>query len=185
MATSDAAPQTARCIVCREDIRAGARVCTHCDSAQDWTRHLARWSTVAAAVLGLGSLVSAAYSLWKLVPSPAKIEAITLSCRKDSISLALVNVGDKPGAVRNVTLRIKSAGKSMDPISLSSERREENPIIEAGKTAAINYIYRIANAPSPFPAVPAGASCQYFLSVGVADFSGTAVPATTQCDCPS
>lgn len=184
MATSDAAPQTTRCVVCREDIRAGAKVCTHCDSAQDWTRHLARWSTVAAAVLGLGSLISAAYSLWKLVPSPAKVEAIVLSCRKDSVSLALVNVGDKPGAVRNVTLQIKSSAQSMDPILLSPERRDENPIIEGGKTATVNYIYRIADVPSPFPPLPTGASCQYFLSAGVVGFSGATDRATTQCDCP-
>lgn len=182
--TSEASPQAARCVVCREDVRLGAKVCTHCQSAQDWTRHLARWSTVAAAVLGLGSLVSAAYSLWKLVPSPAKIEAIVLNCQKDSVSLALVNVGDKPGAVRSVALQIKSAARSMDPIMLSPERRDENPIIEAGKTATVNYIYRIANAPLPFPSPPTGAPCKYFVSIGVVDFSGTAVPATTQCDCP-
>jgi hypothetical protein len=177
------ASATTRCVVCQEDIRQGARLCTHCDSAQDWTRHLARWSTLAAAVLGVGSLVSAAYSLWKLVPSPAKIEAVTLSCQHDSVSLALVNVGDKPGAVRSVSLQVKSATESKGPIPLSALRGDENPIIEAGKSATLSYVNRVANARSPFPRPPGG-SCQYVLSIGAVDFRAGNVPFTTQCDCP-
>jgi hypothetical protein len=183
--TGEGAAATVRCVVCQEDIRRGAKVCTHCKSAQDFTRHIARWSTVAAAVLGVGSLVSAAYSLWKLVPSPARIEAIALSCQRDLVSLALVNVGDRPGAVRSVALQVTSAAGPTAPIELSPERGDENLVIESGRTATVNYVYRIAGAPSPFSPGSTGERCRYVLSVGAVDFSGKTVPSTTECDCPS
>lgn len=184
MATSPAsASATTRCVVCREDIRQGARVCTHCDSTQDWTRHLARWSTLAAAVLGVGSLASAAYSLYKLVPSPARIEAVALSCQSDMVSLALVNVGDKPGAVRSVSLQVKTATESKGPIPLSAFHVDQNPIIEAGKSATLRYVYRLENAPLKFPRSEGG-SCEYVLSIAAVDFRAGDVPLTTKCDCP-
>lgn len=178
------AEEMVRCVVCQEDIRRGSKLCKHCKSAQDFTRVLARLSTVTAAVLSVGSLVTAAYSLWKLVPSPAKIEAIALSCQKDSVKLALVNVGDKTGVVRSVDLQIESATAKPGQISLSPERFDEKLIIEPGKSGTVDYSYRVSNSPVPFPFAPGAGTCRYVFSIGAVDFSGKTAPSKAECECP-
>lgn len=178
------AEEMVQCVVCQEDIRRGSRICKHCKSAQDFTRHLTRWSSVAAAALSVGSLVTAAYSLWKLVPSPAKIEAIALSCQKDSVKLALVNVGDKTGVVRSVDLQIESATAKPDQISLSPESFDAKLIIESGKSSTVDYVYRVSNSPAPFPLAPGATACRYVLSIGAVDFSGKTAPSKAECECP-
>jgi hypothetical protein len=124
--------------------------------------------------------------LWKLVPSPAKIEAVALSCQKDAVKLALVNVGDKPGAVRSLDLQIESATGKANSVNLSPDRVDENLVIEPGKSKVVDYIYRIGDAPSPFPSILLGSnSCRYVLSIGAVNFSGKTAPSTAECKCPS
>lgn len=172
------------CVVCREQIRRGAEICTHCHSPQNWTRHVARWSAVTAAIVGALSLASAAVSLWKIVPSAAKLEALVLKCEKDSVNLGLVNVGDKPGAVGSVELQLQSASGRGKAIRLSPERVDEKVIVEPAKSVATTYVYRSGGAVAPFPVVQAATDCHYLLSITSVDFSGTNTSSIARCDCP-
>ena len=172
------------CVVCREPIRLGAKVCVHCERAQDWTRHLIRWSTLAAAAVAVLSLVSAALSLRELVPRSANLSVIPLACESESVELAVSNLGDKPGMIRKVSLKFRVDGNLGDKKMLLAAMKGEK-IIAPHETSNIEYKRFIADAEASFsvPSVDTK-TCEYVISVQTADFEGIEAQQEVECHCP-
>ena len=166
------------CVVCREDIRAGAALCIHCKSPQGWTRHLARWSAIVGAVVGLSSLVSGAVSLAKLVPADARITAIPIACSRETVTVALGNAGDKAGVAESITLQ------GSKPVVLSPREGDAKPLIGGRQSSVIAYAYRERRTPAPLPQ-PSGDKCKYRLTLNTIDFAGKKLASDFECDCSS
>jgi predicted nucleic acid-binding Zn ribbon protein len=171
------------CVVCQEPIRQGAKVCMHCDRVQDWTRHLMRWSTLAGAAVAVLSLVSAAFSLRELIPTPANLKVIPIACGSESVELAVSNLGDKPGMLQQVSLRFREDGKLGDKILLLTAVKGEK-IIAAHKTNKLEYKWFVADTVASFSGRFMGTKdCAYVISVKTVDFEGVEVQQEVKCPC--
>ena len=180
-----------RCVVCREEIIAGARLCTHCNTPQGWSRHVVGVASVAGAVVTVLSLVGAAVSLggaWqtlqKLVPAPAKLTAIARACGRDTVELGVANLGDKPALLQSVTLRLRLDGSLREPVPLTAVAGAE--IIEPHKMQPITYEHRVSGAVSPLrPTLTGVAACDYLITVETATIEGPGRPVEMTCACPA
>jgi len=178
---------TVPCVVCREGIRCGAALCIHCKSPQGWTRHLARWSAIVAAVVGLSSLVTGAVSLAKLVPADAQITAIPIACSREAVKVALGNAGDKAGVADSISLQIDDGtAQQALPVVLSPKEGDAKPIIGGRQSSVIVYEYRVSDAPAPL-LVRASVTgiCKYRLTLNAVDFAGKKLTSAFECGCPS
>jgi predicted nucleic acid-binding Zn ribbon protein len=179
------------CVVCREPIQQGAKICIHCSNAQNWTRHLTRWGTLAGAVVGVVSVATAAYSLSRLVPASARISAVPLACERESVRIAFTNLGDKAGLVRAVVLSLRIDGALGERSVLTSTPDGEkaggdNFVIEPGKTRAIVYRWQTAGAAGSIPVPRVGTHrCMYSVAVETVDFEGASKSIALQCSCPA
>lgn len=149
---------------------------------------MTRLGAGAAAILTIASLITAAWSLTKLVPSPTQIEAVALSCDRNGVKLALANVGGKPGVVQAVDLQIVGGAATGDLLRLFPETDGHNDklVVEPGKTSTLTYRYKVVNTPAPIP-YPESATkeCRSLLTITAVDFSGTTKLSKAVCDCPA
>jgi hypothetical protein len=103
-------PLEARCKVCREDIRVGARKCTHCDSYQDWRRLMGFSQSVLSLLVALVSVsvvaVPVFYKLFATETDDLRISILELG--GPHLTLIVSNVGSRAGAVRSVRLNKNS-----------------------------------------------------------------------------
>lgn len=172
------------CVVCREPIRSGAKVCNHCKRSQNWTRHLLRWSTVAGAIVAVLSLVSTAISLRELIASPSDLKVIPLACGNESVELAVSNLGDKPGLIRQVALQIMANGSVLDKEVLLTAKQGDK-IVKPHETQKIVYVMLVSDSPGPFPIPPVGIdTCTFVISVQTVDFEGNELKQKANCPCP-
>src|SRR6185295_5160288 len=105
---------TIPCVVCREPIRRGAHRCIHCQSAQDWTRYVARWSSFWTAVLALVPLWSGALALRQLAfpDHRPNVRIRPIACTEQGLVLAITNSGKGPGLFGESTLRVEVGGQA-------------------------------------------------------------------------
>ena len=173
------------CVVCREPILLGAKVCNHCRKAQNWTRHLTRWGTMVGAGVASLSLVSGAFSLRELMTDPAKLRVIPKDCQRRSLELAVTNLGDKPAMVRRAILELKLDGTvSGEEMPLTVSEGEE--IIAPHDTHRIIYKRMVHDTPADFFAPLVGVtSCGYIVSVETVDFEGNTKSLMMTCPCPA
>lgn len=183
--------ETVRCVVCRESIKPSAKVCIHCSSAQNWTRHLMRWGTIVGAVISMVSLATAAYSLTKLIPASARIQAVPLACKSESVRIAFTNLGDKAGLVREAMLTLRIDGVDGEKSALASVfsddgAKNDNSVIEPGKTRVIAYEWQSAGVSGLIPLPSVGTrQCIYSISLETVDFEGAIRSLAIQCSCPA
>ena len=148
------------CVVCREPILPGAKVCVHCNRSQNWTRHLMRWSTIAGAIVAVMSLVSTSISLRGLISSPANLKVIPLACEKESVALAVSNLGDKPGMVRRVAVQIMADGSLLQKEAVLTAASGQK-IVKPHETEKIEYVMLSSGLPIPLPIPSVGVEKMY------------------------
>lgn len=187
----DGEQSTTPCRVCRELIQLGAQVCTHCNSQQDWTRHLFRWKDILVTVLALVPLWSAAVSLHRLAfePSIPKIQAVVLACSRDKISVAVANVGSAASVLGPPKLVIIRAGSSskMSAYMLVQDGTEgvAASVLDAGKTASLQLAPQLQGTKALLPAGTAsGRDCAYEVQFPYRSFDGRAGTTSDRCHCP-
>lgn len=110
------------CRQCMLPVPVGARLCSHCNSYQDWRGFLAVSNAVLALLVALVSVSSLAL--------PAIVAAgrshrsqVTVSSpvfEKEDVLLVATNVGDRPGIVRRAELRSDLVGAQADLELLSA-----------------------------------------------------------------
>jgi hypothetical protein len=94
------------CVMCREPVRPGARICTHCNSFQDWKRYFSVGSTVLALLVALLSVATtAAPALQRIFTrdrSDLRVALLSTEGREGSASV--INSGNKPGFIGQIYL---------------------------------------------------------------------------------
>jgi predicted nucleic acid-binding Zn ribbon protein len=172
------------CIVCREAIKPGAQVCIHCDSAQDWTRHVARWSTFGAAILALLPLWSGASSLRQLAfpRHGAEVHVRPVRCTPDQIDLAVTNSGDRPAILVDFTLEVRSDGTPLKQYALVP-KSVDSRLLKPDDTFILGLEPRTEGAPVTVPTVSTKV-CEYRARVRIEGFSENPDDVTVTCACP-
>ena len=80
----------------------GARKCIHCDSFQDWRRHLNISSTVLALMIALISVISLSYPIFRelWISDDSEIHLNFIRVKSDStLQFLASNSGNRPGLV--------------------------------------------------------------------------------------
>lgn len=174
------------CVVCREPILCGAKVCNHCKRSQDWTRYLIRGSTFVGAAVAVLSLVSAAYSLTELIVVPAELGVLSKACTDESLELAVTNLGDRPAMLTQVALRLRLGGDITDKsMKLTAVQGEE--IVAPHATQKITYARKLAN-DTPASLADASANtenCAYIVDIETVDFEDNEKTFVVECPCPA
>ncbi len=93
-----------KCITCCEEMKDGAMKCIHCDSFQDYRRHLRFSSTVLALLVALISVLTFAIPAIKSVITPknSNIKFTFQGFGEKSIVYIVSNKGIRPGGVGDV-----------------------------------------------------------------------------------
>jgi hypothetical protein len=105
-----------RCSTCQELILQGAKKCIHCESFQDWRRHLTANTAILAAcislVVAIPAVVPFVHEAWRKSDSNMAIAAVS-SVQYGRIHVLMTNFGKKAGAVdfMKVLLPIKEPSK--------------------------------------------------------------------------
>lgn len=176
---------TVPCIVCKEPIHRGARICTQCKSWQDWTRHLTRWSTTIAAALAIVPLWTGAVSLYKIAfHHAAEIKIQALTCDISAVTLVVTNSGDRAGILGSSSLSLQvndiSVGK---PITLRAV--EEHPVVRPRETFVLRLEPRVEGVPSVIPVPTNAKTCAYHVATEVREFERGSHEALVSCACPA
>jgi hypothetical protein len=193
---TSAAPTTP-CVVCREPMQYGAEKCTKCDSYQDWSRYLTRWSAALTSVLALAPLSAIAVALYSLAATPQPdLRFAALACTQETVTVAVTNLGKAAGIVNGPTFRMIDGGQQTSgAIELST--REPQMIVKPGEARIANYTGAIRGAPASLPAAGSLGACRYEIGFGVLAFpsgnsffstaatGGTSSSLrTVSCECP-
>jgi hypothetical protein len=178
---------TVPCVACQEPIRRGASICTHCDSVQNVTRYLFRWSTLVTAAVALLPLWQGAQAL-RQIANPdhhAQVEFIAMACTRDHVVLAVTNSGDRPGIISAVTLHVFVDGKEPNaPFTLTPPASQR--VVEPGRTLTLELSPTVEGVPTQFPEAPdTQAICEYRISIEVYAFAKGDSSMTLSCPCAS
>lgn len=142
-----------------------------------------RWSTIAGAIVAVMSLVSTSISLRELISSPANLKVIPLACEKESVELAVSNLGDKPGMVRRVAVQIMADGGLLENEFVLSATSGEK-IVKPHETEKIEYVMLSSGLPIPLPIPSVGVEkCTLIIAVQTVDFEGSELKQEVRCPC--
>lgn len=86
-----------KCIECRKEIIAGARLCVECGSLQDWRRHVKTWTPLLGFVLAFLAFVFSIAPQFKsaFFPSSPKFSAYIRAVSERSITFDISNLGER------------------------------------------------------------------------------------------
>jgi len=176
--------ETKPCIVCHEAIRRGARLCIHCESAQDWTRHILRWTGVWTAVLALLPLWSGALALLEIAfPNhKAEVKFQPISCTKDAVILAVTNTGDRPGIISKSVLTMW-VGNQITEAKFDLMPATKQRVVRPGQTFTLQLGPQVEGTSSTLPS-GRSKSCEYRIETQVDAFDLGSYPVTVKCPCP-
>jgi hypothetical protein len=186
MADGDASK--VQCIVCREDIRAGAMVCTQCKNPQNWARHVVMWKDLGTATLALVPLWGGAIALWTLAfkEPTAAVRAIAAGCDRSSIVLALSNEGEAAAVLKLPTIRItRSAQTTPTAIELRPEGAYPY-LLPAKQSQSVTLKPRVAGTAADLPTTLAQSqdACSVTIDVRFQGFNGKERLTSANCQCP-
>lgn len=177
------------CRVCCEPVLVGANKCTHCDSYQDWTRYLLRWSSVGVAVLALLPLWGIFQSLHQIAfaEKAPRIQAALTTCQHDVITAAYINSGTVDGIVTDFSVTLEYDGKVSEPDFAVRAKPDGDIVISPNQPATlINYRAYIGGKETLFLKPNHGRSnCFFRLNVIWSDFTEQTRTLEPNCTCPA
>lgn len=105
-----------RCRQCRRPLLSGARLCSHCNSYQDWRGFISVSNSVLALLVALVSVASIALPAFlnALRPHRSQVTVSNPVFEREQVLLAATNVGERPGIVRRAELRSDLLGGQAD-----------------------------------------------------------------------
>lgn len=108
--TQTAGPSTVACIVCKEEIKAGAQKCIHCDSFQDWRASLTVSSSVLALLVALVSVIGVTAPVLHsvLVKPNSRVLFAFEKAQLQSVFVVASNPGDRPGSLGTAEIKVES-----------------------------------------------------------------------------
>lgn len=115
-----ASSQISECIVCREQIKAGARKCIHCDSFQDWREYFNFSSSVLAWLVALVSVISLSLPVIRdaLQKDNSKVVLTFQGIEEGYISLIASNLGTRAGSIGSAELNFDNGDGETQSFSL-------------------------------------------------------------------
>jgi hypothetical protein len=166
----------------------GAEKCTECDSYQDWTRHIFRWSGVGAAVIAVVPLWGMAWSLWQIaMPTNADIRVSTMACSPNQITVAAANIGQKTGVIKNVEFAVVRDPAPQKDVYRDTRNLTTDQIVAIKPNDVVIVKYQpVSGGPEDLPIKQSSASCRYeltFTALGLGISRSDQTTAT--CDCPT
>jgi hypothetical protein len=176
------------CIVCREPIKPQAQICIHCKSAQNWTRHVIRWSVLVGGLLTLLPLWSGAWSLNKLAfpRHHVDIRIQPIKCAVDTVELAITNRGDRAGFVGDFNLDVEVNRKTLNHFILAPKNQEAT-LLKPSDTVRLSLEPQSADVAVSLPALPKHSTdiCEYHISTQVNAFDNLPTTSDIFCACPT
>jgi len=132
------------CKVCGEPIAKEAKKCIHCDSYQDWRRHLSFSSTVLALLTALLSVATVAVPVLRdLVIEPdSNLVASFQSLDNHSANFVVSNTGSRPGTVGQARFWIIDKTDHGTGFSLPMKGSPDQVFIEPQKSKLISFDLR-------------------------------------------
>ncbi len=108
------------CIVCREQIKAGARKCIHCDSYQDWREYFNFSGSVLAWLVALVSVITLSLPVIKnaLQKDNSNVVLAFQGIEEGYISLIASNLGTRPGSIGSAELNFDKGDGETQTFSL-------------------------------------------------------------------
>ncbi len=167
-AGSDIAVDYVPCVACAEPIPKAARLCRHCKTRQDWTRHILDWKEVAGAVMAVLPLWAGAIALTApLIQGKAPdLAVIDAACTDSSAVLTLTNSGEAPAVLGSMRLTAPWMDQSL----------HLRPEVDATRTIAAGGLETLSVQPTLegnlAPMVRAGSRQPVTLTVDYVDFDG-------------
>ena len=180
-------PDSIPCAVCALPIPRAARLCTHCNCAQNpWVRWARRVSVVAAGIVALLPLVDAASSLRSLAAGQHKadVRLRAVDCQPSGITIAAMNFGRGPAFLRSPALRIEGGHSGTAPELELRPDKDEVALLEPSGTVALKFTGWVRTASVDLPRRSGTQPCLYRTTLVVEDTSGTQ-PQEAQCECPT
>ncbi len=98
-------PATKPCILCASDIPLAARYCTHCESYQNWRRHIQFGNVTLTLLVALVAVIGGlAGPMGALLNRPnSNLLGSGLIVEAGSITLTISNLGDRQGIIDDIT----------------------------------------------------------------------------------
>src|SRR5882724_7238207 len=127
------------CILCREQIPSGAKICTKCDSYQDWRRYFGVSSTVLSLLVALVSVLTVAVPVVRnaLTPDRSDVRCSVLEWSAGGVTLVVSNRGVRPAILKNLRLKpVTSTGRETNIIFAADFA---DPLLEPGKFRTVRF----------------------------------------------
>ena len=121
------------CRFCRETIADRARICKHCDSRQDWVRHINFSNTTLSLLVALLSVMTVAapvlFRAWHGKFSDVFVKSFHWT--ENGVSLVLENRGTVPGYVRSCKFAVPLAAGGVQEINTNLDPRSSTRLVPA------------------------------------------------------
>jgi hypothetical protein len=127
--------------MCRKEIPSGAKICTECDSYQDWRRYFGLSSTILSLLVALVSVLTVAVPVLRhaLTADRSEIRCNVLGWNENSgeVTLVVSNKGPRPSAIKALTLQPNTSKIPESPFQFDSDFSD--PILEPGKYKTVTF----------------------------------------------
>ncbi|VAV85112.1 hypothetical protein MNBD_DELTA01-216 [hydrothermal vent metagenome] len=177
------------CVICKAEIKTGAKKCTSCNSFQGPLRRLLAGVDIRSLV-ALVPIITLAFLFIKdqVVTHKSDLQISILECRQDMVKIVASNLGDraallKPKANLFVLLDGKESGdlKSL----VRSPTNETPPLVKPDQTIVASYNPILNKRTYTLPKYPQGVSnCQYKIIFDVIAFDHKPSSVEKTCVCP-
>jgi predicted nucleic acid-binding Zn ribbon protein len=135
--------EESRCFLCRKPIPRGARICTECNTYQDWRKYFGFSSTVLSLLVALVSVLTVAIPVIRnaLTPDRSDVYCALLTWNTTGATLLVSNRGVRPAVVKNLRLKSVTSTESKTEIVFAGDFLDP-PILEPGKFRTVKF-YRV------------------------------------------
>jgi predicted nucleic acid-binding Zn ribbon protein len=135
---------TSHCFLCRKEIPRGAKICTECNSYQDWRKHFGFSSTVLSLLVALVSVLTVAVPVIRnaLTPDRSEVHCALLTWNATGATLLVSNRGVRPAVVKSLRLKLVTSTQPKTETIFAGDFPEP-PILEPGKFRTVKF-YRIS-----------------------------------------
>ncbi len=182
-------PKEKECIVCYERIHGDAKKCTHCNSFQNWRRHLGFSSVVLSLLVAFVSVMTVAVPIIKSALTPNQSDVRYSFVRYDSaqdpkyISVVSSNLGNRSGILKEATLQVIRDEKK-DTLSHPLAWKPAEHVVKPGESKILEFYWSEQNVIQFLPKKEGYNTCSYQVQFHVIAFDHEPKSVTLTSNCP-